>query len=423
MLVNPEQEGSPPTSQHTSSLAPEPVAMLRLVSTIQELSLARDIEAVMRIVRSAARALTSAEGATFVLRDGDSCVYADEDAIGPLWKGRRFPIDVCVSGWAMLNRQAAVVHDIYADARIPVDTYRPTFVRSLVMVPIRTEAPIGAIGTYWARTHRPTPADVQVLQALADSTSIAIENVQLYSELEQRVLARTRELEAANQDLEAFAYSVAHDLRTPLSHILGFSELLAEEYGPQLGSRFTNRLGQIESETRRMATLITDILRMSRMTHEERQDAPVNLSALAEAIIAELRQDDLERTVDVDIAPDITVVGDYQLLRLALENLLSNAWKYTSKRGQARIAFGAEVMASGVRCFYVRDNGVGFDMQQAGKAFGPFQRLHENSDFPGYGVGLALVQRIIHKHSGQLWTEATVNQGATFYFTLDESPA
>lgn len=156
-----------------------------LIEAIQQLSLARSIPEIQAIVRSAARRLTGADGATFVLRDGDFCHYADEDAISPLWKGQRFPIETCISGWAMLNRQPAVIPDIYVDDRIPINAYRVTFVKSLAMVPIRTLDPVGAIGNYWADQHEPTPQEVELLQALADSTAVAMENVRMIDELEE----------------------------------------------------------------------------------------------------------------------------------------------------------------------------------------------------------------------------------------------
>jgi len=164
--------------------------------------MARDLDAVAEVVRHAARELVGADGATFVLRDNEQCFYRDEDAICPLWKGQRFPLQVCISGWVMLNRQATVIEDIYLDPRIPHAAYRPTFVKSLVMVPIRTLEPIGAIGTYWANHYRATPDQVEMLQALADATSVALENVQVYAELERRVEERTAQLEEANQQLQ-----------------------------------------------------------------------------------------------------------------------------------------------------------------------------------------------------------------------------
>lgn len=172
------------------------MAMEPLVEVVQRLSLARDLGSVMEIVRHAARSLTGADGATFVLKDGEMCFYAEEDAISPLWKGQRFPMSLCISGWVMINRTPATIEDIYADPRIPSDVYRPTFVKSLAMVPIRTLDPIGAIGNYWATSHRPTPEEVRLLQALADTTAVAMENVRVYEELDQRVRQRTSELQA-----------------------------------------------------------------------------------------------------------------------------------------------------------------------------------------------------------------------------------
>lgn len=175
--------------------------MRRLVTVVQELSLARDLETITAIVRVAAREIAQADGATFVLRDQDRCFYVDEDAIAPLWKGQRFPMQACVSGWVMRNRQSVVIENIYDDKRVPFDAYRPTFVKSLAMVPIRTLDPIGAIGVYWAQCNQPTSEQVELLQALADTTAVALENVQVYTELEQRVQDRTIELEFANAQL------------------------------------------------------------------------------------------------------------------------------------------------------------------------------------------------------------------------------
>ncbi|MDE1989690.1 MAG: GAF domain-containing protein, partial [Betaproteobacteria bacterium] len=186
-------------------------AMEQLVDVVQKLSLARNLDTIMDIVRHAARDITGADGATFVLRDGDKCFYAEEDAISPLWKGQRFPMSACISGWAMLNRKAAIIEDIYADSRIPADAYRPTFVKSLAMVPIRTLDPVGAIGNYWATPHLPTPEQVKLLQALADTTAVAMENVRIYSELEQRVQQRTSELQAILDNIQVGIVFVVDD--------------------------------------------------------------------------------------------------------------------------------------------------------------------------------------------------------------------
>lgn len=196
----------------------------RLIQVVQELSLARDLAAVQRIVRKAARDLTGADGATFVLRDNGHCYYADEDAIEPLWKGKRFPMGLCISGWVMQNCQSTTIEDIYSDPRIPVEAYRPTFVKSLAMVPIRTASPIGAIGNYWATRHAPTRDEVRLLKALADTTAVALENIEVYETLEKKVKDRTAELEAANQEIRRLALT---DELTHLYNRRGFL-LMAE---------------------------------------------------------------------------------------------------------------------------------------------------------------------------------------------------
>lgn len=196
-----------------------------LVRVVQELSLKRDIQSIQGLVVSVARKLTGADGATFVLREGNFCHYVDEEAISPLWKGKRFPLKFCVSGWVMLNRQPVFIKNIYKDARIPSDAYRPTFVKSLAMVPIRTMSPIGAIGNYWSITHQPNTEDLELLQALADTTSMALENVQVYNELEERVRMRTNELEIANEAIKQLSL---RDELTGLYNRRGFY-LLAEQ--------------------------------------------------------------------------------------------------------------------------------------------------------------------------------------------------
>lgn len=389
----------------------------RLITAVQELSLARDLDTVMAIVRYAARELTGADGATFVLRDGELCHYAEENAIGPLWKGRRFPMQACISGWAMLHGQAAVVEDIYADARIPVDAYRPTFVKSLAMVPIRPAAPIGAIGNYWAQQHRATPDEVRLLQALADSTSIAMENIRLYAELEQRVSDRTAELEALNKELEAFSFAVSHDLRAPLRHIQGYSNLLVEEYSDAMPDKGKDSLRRLDRAAQRMEQLIDDLLTLSRMAQAPVRRRPVDLSAMAEELITEFKLLEPQRAVEFVCARGMTAMADPGLMHVILQNLLSNAWKFTATRTPAQIEFGREHGPDGDR-YFVRDNGLGFDMAYADKLFTPFQRLHSEAEVPGTGVGLATVQRIVRRHGGRIWAEAQPGAGASFYFTL-----
>jgi len=391
--------------------------MERLVTAVQELSLARDLNQVMAIVRQAARELTGADGATFVLREGELCFYADEDAIAPLWKGSRFPMHACVSGWAMLHKQSAVIDDIYTDPRVLADAYRPTFVKSLAMVPIRPASPIGAIGNYWAQRHHASPTEVKLLQALADSTSVALEHVRLYAELEQLVKDRTEQLEQANRALEAFSYSVSHDLRAPLRSIDGFSQALLEDLEGKIEPSSAGYLQRVRAAAKRMSELIDDLLELSRTARVEPQRESVDVSALALDVARQLERREPTRQVALEVQPGLRVDADPRLLRVVLENLLGNAWKFTGKTAAARVQVGQE-RAKGKLAIYVRDNGAGFDMQFASKLFAPFQRLHEAGEFPGTGVGLATVQRIVHRHGGQIWAEAIVDAGATFHFTL-----
>lgn len=246
-----------------------------------------------------------------------------------------------------------------------------------------------------------------------------LEISRLNAELERRVLERTAQLQASNQELEAFAYSVSHDLRAPLRGIRGFSDLLLDQHAGQLDAEGQDLLRRACAASQRMNSLIDDLLKLSRVGRSDLQWQRVDLSTLAESVAAELRQAEPERALDLLITPNLRASGDEHLLRIVLDNLLRNAWKFTCHQPRARIEFGFS--AEPEPAFFVRDNGVGFDMAHAGKLFGVFQRLHSISEFPGTGVGLAIVQRIILRHRGRVWAAGVVNQGATFYFTLPET--
>ena len=230
---------------------------------------------------------------------------------------------------------------------------------------------------------------------------------------------RAVQLENANRELEAFSYSVSHDLRAPLRSIAGFSQVLMEDYAETLDEEGVDYLTRINDASQRMAQLIDDLLNLSRLSRGEVKRAPVDLSASAHAIVDELAATHPDRRVEVTIEPGLTAEADPHLVRTVLVNLLGNAWKYTGRKEDARIEFGSAEDAEGARAFFVRDNGAGFDMAYADKLFGAFQRLHGMKDFPGTGVGLATVQRIVHKHGGKVWGEGMVERGATFYFTLE----
>lgn len=228
---------------------------------------------------------------------------------------------------------------------------------------------------------------------------------------------RSAELEVINRELESFSYSVSHDLRAPLRAMDGFSRTLLNDYGDKLDERGRDRLVRVRSAAQRMANLIDDLLNLSRVSRSELTREEVDLSELAQSICNELQQASAERQVNTLIAPNLQVHGDRRLLGIALTNLLNNAWKFTSQKSPAVIEVGCE-QTDGEPVFFVRDNGAGFDMAYAGKLFGAFQRLHDTGEFPGTGIGLATVQRVIHKHGGRIWAQSAVDAGATFYFTI-----
>lgn len=243
-----------------------------------------------------------------------------------------------------------------------------------------------------------------------------LEALRQKAELQARLDQRTAQLNAVNKELESFCYSVSHDLRAPLRSVRGFNEVLSERYGAQLDARGQEFLRRACESSHQMDDLIEGLLKLSRVGRAELTCRPVDLSQVAGAIAADLTASSNDsRKVEFKIAPGLRAMGDEHLLRIALEHLLRNAWKFTSKRPEARIEFG---FTSGENAFYVRDDGAGFDPAYADRLFGGFQKLHSSADFPGTGVGLAIVQRIINRHGGRVWATGAVDRGATFYFSL-----
>jgi PAS domain S-box-containing protein len=290
-------------------------------------------------------------------------------------------------------------------------------VSSALAIPLRSQArTIGAISLLRNRPGSPYTVDDQHLaQDLADRAGLAVDNALLVGTLEQRVAERTAALEAVNHELEAFSYSVSHDLRTPLRAIDGFSRALLSDYAAVLDDRAQRYLQRIRAGTQRMAELIDDLLDLARITRMSLTLTVNDLSSLAEDVVTEIRKHDPARTTAVHVAPGLSARCDSRMLKIALENLLGNAWKFTAKHDAAQIWFGAEAGA-----WFVRDTGVGFDMTYADKLFAPFQRLHSARDYDGTGIGLATVHRIVTHHGGRIWAEAETGKGATFYFTLGD---
>ena len=258
---------------------------------------------------------------------------------------------------------------------------------------------------------------VKGFYALVQDLTERRKNEQEIRHLNEQHQIQLRQLEVANRELEAFSYSVSHDLRAPLRGIDGWTNALMSEAGPVLGERGRVYLDRVCSEARRMGELIDDLLNLSRVARAEMRQVSVPLSELAGAILLRFQQAEPERQVQFEIEPGLCARGDAGLLRIVLENLLGNAWKFTAKRPQSLIRFG-RAKSRGETAYVVCDNGAGFDMAFAKKLFAPFQRMHRASEFPGTGIGLATVQRIIHRHGGRVWAEAALGQGTAIYFTL-----
>ncbi len=257
----------------------------------------------------------------------------------------------------------------------------------------------------------------RVVQYAIERKRAAEQMLALNAELETRVRERTCELVEANRELEAFAYTVAHDLRRPLRAMDGFSDLLLQGTADQLGAREHDYLHRIRGACDQMSRLIDALLGLARLPYTLLQQARIDLRTMSEEILDELARHEPGRHVEHRLAEVLTVTGDATLVRIVLENLLANAWKFTRPREHARITVGS-YWDLGEEVFFVRDNGTGYDMTYADKLFAPFERLHKESDFEGLGVGLATVDRIVHRHGGRVWAEGAVDQGATFYFTL-----
>ena len=243
----------------------------------------------------------------------------------------------------------------------------------------------------------------------------------LNEELEARVRARTSELEDANRELEAFSYSVSHDLRSPLRKIESFSGFLVEDYEDDLDDQAQDYLARIGAASRHMSQLIEDLLKLSRVSNNPLIVERVNLSRMVAEIVEDLEHAFPDHDVRVDVEEDVYVKGDPRLLHIAMQNLLSNAWKFTTRESEPQITFGMHAKDNGeTPIYFVQDNGVGFDMKHAGKMFTPFQRLHTADEFPGTGIGLAIVQRVIRRHGGRIWPRAEKGKGATFCFTIPQ---
>jgi signal transduction histidine kinase len=391
-------DGPVPASATTSTI---------LTDTVERLSTADSLDRITEIVAAATRTLMGSDGATFVLREDDKCFYADENAIGPLWKGSRFPLSACISGWAMMHRESVLIPDIYEDARVPIDAYRPTFVKSLAMVPIRREDPIGAVGAYWSTSYTPSREEVRLLEVLANSAAVALENLELRETVGRR--------SAERDELESAMHTLVHDLKGPLGAMLGYAELLEEGVSdPGKAQAFAHT---IVTAGQRLEDQIQRMLGLYRITNTPLQPETVDLSVLG-AEVAEQLQRHSERAVNIEIDSGMTTQMDPVLGRLMVQNLFENAFKYSARKADPTVWFRRVDRGTPLATFAIEDNGDGFDVSAADHLFTPGTRFHDESEFAGNGLGLASVARIVELHGGTIRAQAAKGAGATFFLGL-----
>ena len=320
--------------------------------------------------------------------------------------------------WLRRSAGAIAIHSLSASLRASLRTGQTEL---MYVVPLaRNRHSWGMVLVFLSHGSLFVEDDLQIMSLLAEQSAIALENVDLIEHLREYAVSleeQTAHLTAVNNELEAFSYSVSHDLRAPLRAVDGFSQALLEDYDDLLDEMGRDFLHRIRGESQRMGQLIDDLIGLSRFTRTEMNVTTVDLSAIVREIAADLKSKEPNRTVEFLIQDGLKGCGDERLIRVALENLIGNAWKYSSKKPSARIEFGSS-NEKGTPEYYVRDNGAGFEMTYANKLFGAFQRLHAMDEFVGTGIGLATVQRIMHRHGGAARAEGVVNVGATFYFTL-----
>ncbi|MGO4258284.1 sensor histidine kinase [Marmoricola sp. RAF53] len=391
-------------------------SLQRLVRAIRDLAAARDVADIVEIVRHAARELVGADGATFVLRDGDQCYYVDEDAIEPLWAGMRFPLESCISGWAMNHHQAVFLPDIYVDDRIPHAAYRPTFVKSLAMTPVRTTDPVAAIGTYWADEHVTTPAEAEVLQALADSTAVALERAQVLHHLEEVVAERTQEIAASNADLAAFAQVVAHDLKTPLTTIALYAEMVATLDGPVLSEEGAGALETMGQMIVRMGGLVDAVLSYSTAATEVTTSGKADFNVLARQLLEDLDGLVQERHALVEVDDLPVAHGSPALLARVLQNLVQNAIQYGDPEKPVVRVSGRTSRTS--VSITVSDNGPGVAPEERSRIFDMLARGSAAAGSAGSGIGLAFARRVAARHGGTLTVDDGPDGGARFTLTL-----
>lgn len=401
---------------------------LALYELCNAITFTLDFNAILNKVAYSALEQCRADDVSVMLPCGDGKELYVATALGEDRQhlvGQRMPIDKGIAGWVAGNREPLTLEGAVTDSRFAPVKPRPE-VRAAISMPMQAGGKlIGILNVSITQARRPfSLGEIKALTILASTSASAIENASLYdqvrelnAELERRVLDRTAQLEAVNKELEAFSYSVSHDLRTPLRAIDSFSRTLLERHSGGPDDDLSSSIDAIRAHTRNMGGLIDDLLAFSRLGRTPITRSEIDMKKLASDVFAQLSSVSSKRVPRFNLQPLPPAYGDPSMVRQVFVNLLSNATKYSKEDEAAMVEVGG-YSRNGENVYYVKDNGVGFDMDHANKLFGVFQRLHTAEEFEGTGIGLAIVQRIIDRHGGRVWADGKVNEGAVFYFTL-----
>lgn len=388
------------------------IARHDLVQVVLKLSQCRSLDQIVGVLRDTTRELTGADGISIVLRDVDKCYYVEENAVGPLWKGKRFPMSACISGWCMIHREQVVITDIYADARIPHDAYRPTFVKSLAMTPIRSADPVGAIGAYWATQYQATPEQLSTLQALGDSASMALENSQLIDELKD-----------ASRRKDEFLTMLAHELRNPLGPIRNGLHLL--KLSDSQSEPILQASEMMERQVVHMSRIIDDLLDVARITKGKIsiKRSRIDLATLLRQCVndhrAQIDAAGLTLKLELPLSP-IWINADSTRLSQAFSNVLDNARKYTAAGGTVSVTLRADP-ATQQAMIEIADTGIGIAPQQLPHVFETFMQADTSLDRTagGLGLGLPVANGFIKLHDGTISANSDgLGQGSRFTITL-----
>lgn len=388
-----------------SALAAEASETETLIELVRQFTLASDQAEITAKATRAIRTLTGAAGATFVLKEGQCCYYADEDAVTPMWKGQRFPVDDCVSGWAMNHHATVVIPDIRTDARVSQSTYRPTFVRSMVVAPVRTDSPVAAIGAYWAKPVEPCRHDVATVEIVAHAAALALQNLELMNSLRSAAAAKSRLLAA-----------IGHDLRQPLQSLALFASVLEAEANTPVALRAA---AQVNASVDRMANLLGSILALADLdsggVNVARQQVEVN--ALLAPLEAEMTAEAAAKGIRLVRVPSrAQVTTDAGLMTAILRNLIANAIRYTDR---GKVVIGAR-RQNGQVLLVVGDSGIGIDPAQQATIFEEFYQVdNPGRDFSsGTGVGLAIVRRLVDILGHHIRLRSIKGRGSLFTVAL-----